>query len=529
MSHFEELFDKHSLYFDAFDRMNDAFYVCDANENLIYFNKVAERLDGYLLSEVKGKSTYELYGLKNYDSPMLRALATECPVIDEEFTYYVNGREIMQICNSGPIYDNGKLVGAYTIQRDMTQIKEMVEQNLKLQRVISHQRSNRLPGDDPFRDLIGSSEIFQRCVSQARRAAATNSSVMLIGNTGSGKEVFANAIHKGSDRCGKPFLALNCAAIPESLIESLLFGTTKGVYTGAVEKEGILAQADGGTVFLDEMNSMPLASQAKLLRVLEERKIMKLGSNKETPIDIRIISSINESPSEAIRNGHLREDLFYRLAVVQVLIPPLRERLEDIPELVRFFIEKYNRRFHKNVLGVESGVMNIFLSFPWQGNVRQLKACIESAMNFATDGSLINASDLPVYIFEDAEVPENRYRQWGAKYRTHVLSPSVGHMPQSPERTPHIAKPMAPLAPSSGEEVFQSSGAAYSSFAPSSLDEKEETEEEVIDIMAAIRKDEKEEIICALQQYKGNITKAAASLGMSRQSLSYRMKKYRLR
>ena len=174
---------------------------------------------------------------------------------------------------------------------------------------------------------------------------------MLIGSTGSGKEIFARAIHNGSNRVKKTVLALNCAAIPETLIESILFGTVKGVYTGAVEKDGILAQADGGTVFLDEINSMPLASQAKLLRVLEERRIMKLGSNKEVPIDIRVISSTNEDPVDAVRNQHMREDLLYRLSVVPIVIPPLRERKEDLPELIDYFIKKYNDRFDKHILG----------------------------------------------------------------------------------------------------------------------------------------------------------------------------------
>ncbi|MBQ2764587.1 MAG: sigma 54-interacting transcriptional regulator [Firmicutes bacterium] len=525
MSFFDELFDKHSLYFDAFDRMNDAFYVCDENGHLIYINKVAERLDGYMLSDIKGKSTFELYGLDKHSSPMLRALYTERPVVNEEFTYYVNGREIVQICNSGPIYESGQLVGAYTMQRDLTQIKEMMERNLQLQREISNGRRYHVSKDDPFSGLIGKSEVFRHCVSLARKAAKTNSSVMLIGNTGCGKEVFANAIHEGSDRRGKPFLALNCAAIPETLIEGILFGTTKGVYTGAVEKEGILAQADGGTVFLDEVNSMPLASQAKLLRVLEERKIMKLGSNKETPIDIRVVSSINESPAEAIRNGHIREDLFYRLSVVQVVIPPLRERIEDIPELVHFFIDKYNERFHKNVLGVEAGVMSLFMSFPWQGNVRHLKACIESAMNFATDSSLICASDLPVYIFEDAEVPENRYRQFSAKNRHHMMKSSTGRF-KFPQEAFNFEKYEEEMYGNREETPVAESDDVYSPEYPAFP--QDIPVEEPVDIMASIRREEKEEIIHALQQHKGNITKAAESLGLSRQSLSYRMKKYHI-
>lgn len=505
MSLFDELFDRRSLYFDIFDRMVEAIYICDTDKNLIYFNKAAERLDGYLLKDVKGKSTYELYGLNEMDSPMLRALATEHPVVNEEFSYFVNGKEVVQLCNSGPIYEEGRLIGAYTVQRDLTQFKGIVEQNIALQHAINHHKSkHNSPFEDPFSGIVGRSDKFQSIIAQARQAARTNSSVMLIGATGSGKEVFARAVHEGSSRSEKPFLALNCAAIPETLIEGILFGTTKGVYTGAVEKDGILAQADGGTVFLDEINSMPLASQAKLLRVLEEKKIMKLGSNKEMPINIRLISSSNEMPAEAIRKGRMREDLFYRLSVVQILIPPLRDRVEDIPYLVRHFVDKYNTRFGKNVLGVDSQVMSIFMNFPWPGNVRQLKACIESAMNFARDDGWITRKDLPVYVFEDEEVPENRYRQWSQKNRRKLSEEIVSDAePSSP----------TPVYLPREEEKNVRAG-----------DEKESG-----GLMASIRDEEKEEIISALHRYKGNITKAAASLGMSRQSLSYRLKKYHLK
>ena len=513
MGLFDELFNARSLYFDVFDKMIEAVYICDTDRNLIYFNRAAEKLDGYLLKDVKGKSTYELYGLDETESPMLRALTTERPVVNEEFSYYVNGKEVVQLCNSGPIYEEGRLIGAYTVQRDLTMYKDIMEKNIALQRAISHHKNHNSNGkDDPFSGIIGGSESFCRCVAQARQAAHTSSSVMLIGNTGSGKEVFARAVHEGSDRRGKPFLALNCAAIPESLIESILFGTTRGVYTGAVEKEGILSQADGGTVFLDEINSMPLASQGKLLRVLEERKIMKLGSNKEMPINIRIISSTNESPSDAIRKGHMREDLFYRLSVVQIRIPPLRERKEDIPLLVKYFIEKYNKRFGKHVPGVDEQVMSVFTAFPWPVNVRQLKACIESSMNFVGDRDLISMKNLPSYLFEDAEVPENRYRQWMQKREKKQEKAVEGSVP---------ANESASVVET---EIFSD---ATGAFEPGEI--YGGPEETYGDIMEEIGREEKEEIVAALRKYRGNITKAAASLGMSRQSLSYRMKKYRLR
>ena len=493
MNLFYEVFDQRCLYFDAFDRMHDAVYVVDTDKKIVYINKAAESLDGYLLKEIKGKTVFELYNLDDQNSPALKALETECPVIDEQFSYYVNGKEVIQLCNAGPIYEDGRLRGAYSIQKDLTRFKGIVEENIALQQEINRRKEfDAFDGHDPFSGIIGKEEVFSKTIAQARQAAKTDSSVMLIGSTGSGKEVFAHAIHNSSKRAKKPFLALNCAAIPETLIESILFGTVKGVYTGAVEKDGILAQADGGTVFLDEINSMPLASQAKLLRVLEERRIMKLGSNKEVPIDIRIISSTNETPAEAVRNCHIREDLLYRLSVVPITIPPLRERKGDIPLLVQYFIEQYNKRFQKRVRGVDDCVMDIFMTFSWPGNIRQLKTCIESAMNFAADDGIITLADLPVYVFEDADVPENRYR----------------HRQINTEES------------GAGEQkIVSEKTVSVSSFS----DDGEKG------LLRSIEEEERRLMINAIRAAKGNVAKAARSLGISRQLMYYRVKKYNLK
>ncbi|MBQ4093141.1 MAG: sigma 54-interacting transcriptional regulator [Firmicutes bacterium] len=488
MSLFAELFKERNLYFDLFDRLRDAVYIHDKETRCVYMNRAAENLEGVVFEEIKGKTVEEVYGLTGLESPLLRALGLETSVVNEKYTYYIKGKEITQLCNSGPIYENGCLIGAYTIQQDLTSINDMVEKNIALQQLLNRDKE-RMPivSSDPFGNIIGNSERFAHTVSQARRAARSDSSVMLIGQTGCGKEVFARAVHEGSGRAKRPFIALNCAAIPETLIESILFGTVKGVYTGAVEKEGILAQADGGTVFLDEINSMPLASQAKLLRVLEERRIMKLGSNREVPIDIRVVSSTNEDPKDAVRNGHIREDLLYRLSVVPIVIPSLRERREDIPYLVDHFVAEYNERFHKCILGVDDDVMTCFMDFHWPGNVRQLKTCIESAMNFAEDGGYICMKDLPVYVFDDAidtEIRHRRYRRMDEKGSFHFTS----------ER-----------------------------------DAERKGEDETKPFMKSVEDAERQELMTAIREAKGNLAKAARSLGISRQLMYYRVKKYNLK
>lgn len=478
---FEELYNKNPMYFDALDRLNEAFYICDANRTMVFMNKAAEKLDGFQLNDIRGMDAAELYGLDETNSPQFKALATERPIVDEEFTYYINGKEIVQLCNSGPIYYNGQLIGAYTIQRDITAVKDIMEQNISLQQALNRQKSgSSVVFGDAFQHLIGNSKEFTFCIDLARRVAKTDSSVMLVGPTGSGKELFAKAIHENSNRSQGPFLALNCAAIPESLIEAILFGTTKGVYTSAVDKEGLLVQADGGTIFLDEVNSMPLSSQAKLLRVLEERRIMKLGSSKETKINVRIISSTNENPTKAIESGHLREDLFYRLSVVEIVIPPLHERKDDIPDLVRHFITQYNERFCKNILGVSPKVMDHFLRFPWPGNVRQLRACVESAMNFVDDGEYIVFSNLPQYVLEYAMNTNKTYQYWrNTKTEDGKIS------------------------------------------------EPEETVSE--NVMDSIWQEERNHLIRILRDAGGNTSKAARTIGISKQLMRYRLKKYKIK
>lgn len=497
MNLFDALFAAdNGLDFDCLDRLPEAIYIYNTERELLYLNKAAEALDGFTLEYAKGKTIYELYdfvhGLDEKYSPTLITLETEKPMVDHRFSYVINGKRNVQISNSGPIYCEGKLVGVYVIQQDMTMLSDMMEENIALRQEVSRRKSN-LPRESAFSGLIGESEAFSRCKALAEQVAVTSSSVMLVAETGCGKEVFARAIHEGSPRHNGSFLALNCAAIPESLIEGILFGTSKGVYTGAVEKEGLLARSDGGTLFLDEVNSMPLASQAKLLRVLEEKKVMKLGSNKEQTVDLRIISSMNEDPGSAVNKGHLREDLFYRLSVVQLWIPALRDRREDIPLLTSHFIEDFNRRFHKEVSGLEPEAAAYFQRFSWPGNVRQLKACIESAMNFSSDRGLIRLADLPRYLFDGEEDKEKRFRIWHQ-----MRNEDNGFL----QKESFVSNP----------ESFDVAEAA--------------TRTELKHLLA---KEECDRIMEALRQTGGNISQAASMLGISKQLLSYKLKKYKLK
>ena len=245
------------------ETLEEAIYVLGANEELLHMNSAAEKLDGLVLSECRGRTIYELYGID--DTPLLRARRTGKPVNDIAFRYNVNGLEVFQICNAWPIIKEGQVVGSYTIQKDVTKLKEVIENNLKMQRELSPDGSEAAAADlkkgrPGPQDLIGAHPLFKECLNMVNMSAQSDSQVMLIGRTGTGKEVLAKRIHSLSPRRNRPFIAINCAAIPEALLEGILFGTAKGVYTGAVERKGLFEEAQGGTLFLVHPRNAYLAS-----------------------------------------------------------------------------------------------------------------------------------------------------------------------------------------------------------------------------------------------------------------------------
>lgn len=250
-----------------------------------------------------------------------------------------------------------------------------------------------------FDDIIGNSVGIKETKEKAKKAALSDSTILIIGESGTGKELFARAIHDYSFRRDKPFVAINCAAIPETLLESELFGYEEGAFTGAKKggKIGKLELANGGTVFLDEIGDMPLHLQAKLLRVLQEKRIEKLGSTKSVAVDVRIIAATNKDIEKLVEQGEFREDLYFRLNVIPLYIPPLRERKEDIKTLMYYFLSEYNRRFKKNIKGFESRAEKMLINYSWKGNVRELKNVIEYAVNMET-GEYITVNSLPLRI-----------------------------------------------------------------------------------------------------------------------------------
>jgi formate hydrogenlyase transcriptional activator len=240
-----------------------------------------------------------------------------------------------------------------------------------------------------FEQLIGNSPALESVLAHVERVAPTDATVLLQGETGTGKELIARAIHNISSRCGRPYIKLNCAAIPFDLLESELFGHEKGAFTGAIaQKIGRFEMADKGTLFLDEVGDIPLALQAKLLRVLQEQEFERLGSTRTHQVDVRLVAATNRDLAEMVKRGEFRSDLYYRLNVFPITLPPLRARREDIPDLVQHFVEIYARRMGKQIERVTPETMSAFTSYEWPGNVRELQNFIERSV-ILSDGTVL--------------------------------------------------------------------------------------------------------------------------------------------
>jgi len=248
--------------------------------------------------------------------------------------------------------------------------------------------------------IIGESPEIKKIINEVKKIASAKSNVLLLGETGTGKELIARAIHFGSPRAERPFIPINCSAIPENLLESELFGHVRGAFTGAVtSKKGLFEEANGGTVFLDEIGDLSPSLQAKLLRVLEEQEIRPIGSNQTTKVDIRFISATNKDLAMLVKEGRFREDLYYRINVITIQLPPLRERGNDVELLARFFVQKYSKEHGKNVNKIDNEALKLLKAYHWPGNIRELQNIIESAVLVSED-EVIKKEHLPEVLFD---------------------------------------------------------------------------------------------------------------------------------
>ena len=333
--------------------------------------------------------------LSHSDSTLLQALQKgELLYRENQCTINHSGKKSVTNNVTFPIISRGKIIGAVELSRDVTHYEG--ERTALAARPTPKRRSGT-EAKWTLEDIVTQNSKMLEIKRTIAKVADSRSSVLVYGETGTGKELIVSALHNAGSRKDQPFVAVNCAALPESILEGLLFGSQKGAFTGAENKKGMFAEANGGTIYLDEINSMELTAQAKLLRVLEDNCIRRIGAKEEKQVNVRIIAAVNEDPESCVERNKIREDIFYRLCVLRYDIPELYRRKGDIPLLMEYFRKHYNKKFHKQIMAYSSEVQDIFLAYNWPGNVRELKNVIESAFH-NNHTAILTRNDIPNYI-----------------------------------------------------------------------------------------------------------------------------------
>ncbi|WP_366160178.1 sigma 54-interacting transcriptional regulator [Bacillus infantis] len=382
--------------------IDEGIHAVDINGITIFYNEVAALHDAMGVDEVLGKPLLESFpSLSLKSSTLLQVMKTKQAIYDQSQSYInLHGKRIETLNTTLPIFVEGELVGAVEIAKDYSRLKILSERLLDLQKAsMPSERKPRPAGSTIYTldDLLTGNAGFMKLKKEALKLADSSSPILVFGESGCGKELFVQGIHHASPRREKPFIAQNCAAIPETLLEGILFGTAKGSYTGAVERPGLFELADGGTLFLDELHTMPALLQAKLLRVLEDGSVRRVGGSRNIATNVRIIAAMNKHPHEAMEEGILRHDLYYRLNVFTFELFPLRKRPEDIELLADHFLESFNSKLGKHVKKIGSTAAKFFSSYHWPGNVRELKHTIEYMVN-VSEGSELTEEDLPAML-----------------------------------------------------------------------------------------------------------------------------------
>lgn len=367
--------------------VHEGVIACDEKGRITCFNHSAEEKLSLTASQVLGHPAGEVIP----GSLLTEALAKESSLYDASVSY----RNIHLISNVTLVRDHGRIVGAVESFNTDERLYRLAHKLLK-------------PGDSAsFSDIIGHSTVIAEVKARSAAIAKSPSTVLISGESGTGKELFARAIHRGSLQAEQPFIAINCSAIPDALLESELFGYEGGAFTGARSsgKPGLFEMAQGGTIFLDEIGDMPLMLQSKLLRVLQEKQIQRVGGTKTIPVDVRVISATHQNLEDMVSSGKFRQDLYYRLNVIPITIPPLRERREDIPELISFLCRKYSAILGKTIERISDEALTLLLNHSWPGNIRQLENAVEYAVNYASDNGTITLAHLPQWLTEEIQKP----------------------------------------------------------------------------------------------------------------------------
>lgn len=383
------------------DSISDAVFI-DSNEGIcLWCNSTCEDVYDVNMEDIQGRRVEDLEREGIFTPSVARR------VIDEkrELTIIHENKKGIRLLTTGtPIFgDDGQLLMVITTSRDITQITEKRRSDSKVVSPLIHMSEDDASPDTFGEGIVAQSKAMKNVMALTRRLAAVNSTVLITGESGVGKGLIAKTLHDEGSRWKNPFVTVNCGAIPENLIESELFGYVSGAFTGSRSegKRGFFEAAQGGTIFLDEISELPLNLQVKLLQVIQERKITPVGAVDSIPIDVRIISATNRDLSKLVQEGKFREDLYYRLNVVPVEVPPLRERTADIVPLIRMNLSKCNRDLNQNK-SISADAMSTLLKYPWPGNIRELQNIVERLV-ITTSGNMITDEDIFIFIKQAAE------------------------------------------------------------------------------------------------------------------------------
>lgn len=403
INHLEGFKEREINAFNIGDAISDGIFVTDNRGIVKAINKGYTEITGIQESDVLGQHVQVLLDKGFFNNAVSLQVLKEKKKITSLATINNNNKKVLITGN--PSFDeNGEINQVLTVMRDLTELvrlrnnlEEMERKNEKYLNEINYLKDKYKKDEN----IIGENKDIKKLKEVISFIAKTDTTVLITGETGCGKEVFAKEVHNKSNRENQPYVKINCAAIPESLIESELFGYEKGAFTGALNKNklGLFEVANGGTILLDEIGEMPLNLQSKLLRVIQEKEIMRIGANKSIKLDVRIVAATNQNLNELIKNGKFREDLFYRLSVVPIKIPPLRERKDDISILAYRFLEKFNIRYGKDK-GFANHAIQALECYNWPGNVRELENVIERLI-VIDDNSYITYEDIAIVIGKD--------------------------------------------------------------------------------------------------------------------------------
>lgn len=376
------------------DPLYDGIVIVDHQGKIIYANEAHARITGLKVAEVVGKPVHQVVPTNSIED-VLESGESRIGVRTQ-----VGQRTV--VSNIVPIREGVEVVGAISVFRDITEVIQLKKELKRAQDARDNYRDQlQLLGQGDAATVIGTNPQIQRAYSIALKSAKVNSTVMIRGESGTGKEIIAQFIHKNSDRKEKPFLAVNCAAFPESLLESELFGYAPGAFTGAAAKgkAGLFELADQGTLFLDEIGDVSQALQAKLLRILQTKEFKRVGGTEMQKVDVRILAATHRPLEEMIVKGEFRQDLYYRLNVIAIQLPPLRERKEDLHLFVDYFIDKLNDKLGTQIQGVSRDALELLFQYDYPGNLRELENILEQAQVMA-EGERLEIRDLPAFLRE---------------------------------------------------------------------------------------------------------------------------------